>query len=196
LDQNVTSRSTKPHFGHGGALQPRQRLGAEGFLDDIKRLRRLLRRRIARHGRLTGAGLHRHGWRGHHVADASRSALWRRRRPLGYSIAGCRDCHRLRRRSSPVACALLAHFLAVSEQRLPQFGRGQKPRHLQHRTAGPHQIGFDEAARIGCRGGEIASRAAPRSETEAVQRHQCALRIACHAIVLAIVILSVGAIGG
>ncbi|MEY9470200.1 hypothetical protein ABH992_002599 [Bradyrhizobium yuanmingense] len=43
-------------FGERGALQPRQRLGAKGFLNDVERLRRWLGGGLRGHVRLHGLG--------------------------------------------------------------------------------------------------------------------------------------------
>ena len=171
LDQNVTNRSANPTFGDHRALQPRQRLGAVGFLDDVERLVR----------RLCGIGrdrtwLHR-TWAhriGLHRLGSVASMPWRQPfpaspRPPGVGGTGFRGC---------LARGLCLRL--IGEHGLRQRRRRLQSRQFERNRVGAIEFGLDEAARIGGRVDKIARSAAARTEAEAIERNQGCLRIAGH----------------
>ena len=152
----------QPAIGDHGALQPRQRLGAVGFLDDIGRLRRRLRRlhRFRRSHRRVGIrGLHGGGFTG----DV-RSNFHHRCAGFSGGVARLHDLE------------------LIGEHGLCQCRRGLQPGHLEQPAIGTAQFRLDEAARVGSRIDEIARRAAARTEAKAIERDKGCLRIAGHRI--------------
>jgi hypothetical protein len=72
----------------------------------------------------------------------------------------------------------------IDEHGFRQCWRRPQFRHFQQHPIGPAEFGFDKAARIGRRIGQIARRRASRAKTEAIERDKRGLRIAGHRISL------------
>ena len=185
----------KSAIGDDGALQPRQRFGAKGFLDDVERCRwrfwrigphclgrrhgriaivRRLRRRFL--GRFLGKFL------GRHVHG---DAVKRKVPPLRFRIRRRLTLGRGRRRLGGCVAGLLNLELIV-EHGLAERLRRLQSRHFEQHAIGTDKFCLDEAARIGGGIEKIARRAAARAQSEAIERNERCLRIAGHRISLGI----------
>ena len=178
-------------IGDHRALQPRQRLGAIGLLDDVERPRRRFRRvgRGRRHLGLVAAG-----WRRIHGGGFSRDVgggVAERQFPPGHPglrrrLRGSARFRRLYRRAG--FCRRLARLLdleLIGKHLLRQRRGRLQSRQFEQRAVAAAQFGLDEAARIGGGIDKITRRAAARAEPEPIKRHQRGLRIAGHRISLA-----------
>ena len=173
-------------------LQPRQRLGAKGLLDDVERLRRRFWRGWAasprpapsRHRRFSGgfAGV---PWRlsGRHLHG---DAVERKVSPLRLSrpAGGCGLRSRPPARPLGGSVARLLDLELIVEHRLAERRRRLQSRHFEQHAVGTAEFRLDEAARIGGRIEEIAGRPAARAKSEAIERNEGCLRIAGHRISL------------
>ena len=189
----------KSAIGNGGALQPRQRLAAEGFLDDVQLLRRLRRRgvrlhRFGRGHRRIGVGLFRRVHRLRFSGNIRLSGnihgdiVKREISPLRLGVRGGRRRRRVRRRQRSAGfrggIAGLLDLELIGEHHLSQRRRRQQAGHFEQHATGAAQFGFDKAARIGGGIEQIARRAAARAKAEAIERDKTGLRIAGHRISL------------
>ncbi|MGY4482675.1 hypothetical protein ACVWWR_001866 [Bradyrhizobium sp. LM3.2] len=171
------------------ALQPRQRLGAKGLLDDIERLRSGPYDRRCRRVRLHGAWLRhivgrlvvsRLGFR-HLAGNLGRDCIQREIATQSRLLIG----RRLGRRAGfGGGLARLLDLVLIGEHGLSELRRGLQPWRLQQYAIGAAQFRLDEPARIRGRVDEIAGRAAAGAEAETVERNQGGLRIAGHRCVL------------
>ena len=176
-------------IGNHAALQPRQRLGAKGFLDDVERRRR----------RLWRVGPHGLGGRHRRIAIFRRLRRFRRRLfrrhihrdaverkvpPLRLRIRRRLAFGGGRRRGLGGGVAGLLDLELIVEHRLAERRRRLQSRHFEQHAVGAGEFGLDEAARIGGRIEKIAGSPAPRAQSKAIERNKGSLRIAGHRISL------------
>ncbi|MGY3369295.1 hypothetical protein ACVWZL_006420 [Bradyrhizobium sp. GM2.4] len=180
------------------ALQPRQCLGAKGFLDDVERLRggfcgrrrgrvglhsvrlgHIVRRLVVSRLIVTGLGL------GHLAGDLGCHGVQREIAARSGPLIGRRLQRRFSRRAGlRGGLARLLDLILIGEHGLPELRRGLQARRLQQHTVGTSEFRLHKAARIGGRVDEIAGCAAAGAEAETVERDERGLRIAGHRYVL------------